>query len=150
MEHGNLRVKTPMYLIAWEHDIMNTFLGHALELGKPQFHTCKAGIKEGKSIHHHRGNPPFFLFQGLRYSCYYYYYHYDDFFIIECTLFPCFLRKMVYTIVFFCSVTSGSGDRPRKKGVPRSWCILFFFPGACSMLNHCCNKVGWPLSFWCP
>ena len=32
------------------------------------------------------------------------------------TLFPCFPRKMVYTIAFFCSVTSGSGDRPRKEG----------------------------------
>ena len=32
------------------------------------------------------------------------------------TLFPCFPRKMVYTISFFCSVTSGSGDRPRKEG----------------------------------
>ena len=34
------------------------------------------------------------------------------------TLFPCFPKKMVYTLVFFCSVTSGSGDRPRKRGVP--------------------------------
>ena len=32
------------------------------------------------------------------------------------TLFPCFPRKMAYTIAFFCSVTSGSGDRPRKEG----------------------------------
>ena len=32
------------------------------------------------------------------------------------TLFPCFPRKMVYTIAFCCSVTSGSGDRPRKEG----------------------------------
>ena len=32
------------------------------------------------------------------------------------TLFPCLPRKMVYTIAFFGSVTSGSGDRPRKEG----------------------------------
>ena len=32
------------------------------------------------------------------------------------TLFPCFPKKMVYTIAFFCSVTSGSGNRPRKEG----------------------------------
>ena len=33
-----------------------------------------------------------------------------------CTLVPYFPRKMVYTIAFFCFVTSGSGDRPRKEG----------------------------------
>ena len=32
------------------------------------------------------------------------------------TLFPCFPRKMVYAIAFFGSVTSGSGDGPRKEG----------------------------------
>ena len=32
------------------------------------------------------------------------------------TCFPCFPRKMVCTIAFFCSVTSGSGDRPKKEG----------------------------------
>ena len=32
------------------------------------------------------------------------------------TLFPCFPRQRVYTIGFFCSVTSGSGHRHRKEG----------------------------------
>ena len=32
------------------------------------------------------------------------------------TLFPCFPRKMVYTIAFCWSVTSASGDKPRKEG----------------------------------
>ena len=41
------------------------------------------------------------------------------------TLFPCFPRKMVYTIACFCSVTSGLGDRPRKEGC-HSGGILFF------------------------
>ena len=33
------------------------------------------------------------------------------------TLFPCFPRKMVYTIAFFFALwTLGSGDRPREEG----------------------------------
>ena len=42
------------------------------------------------------------------------------------TLFPCFPGKMVSIIVFLFSVTSESGDRTEKGGVPRWWCILFF------------------------
>ena len=41
------------------------------------------------------------------------------------TLFPCFPRKMGYTIFFF-SVTSRSGDRPRKEGC-HGGCIYFFY-----------------------
>ena len=71
-----------------------------------------------KSIHHHRGNPPFsfseseasMVFALLSGPMVY-------------TLFPCYPKDMVYTIALFCSVTSGSGDRPRKEmchggGVP--------------------------------
>ena len=43
------------------------------------------------------------------------------------TLFPCFPRKMAYTVVFFCSVASGSGDRPRKEGC-HSGGVYPFFP----------------------
>ena len=32
------------------------------------------------------------------------------------------VKEMVYTIVFICSVASGSGDRPREGG---AWCALF-------------------------
>ena len=42
------------------------------------------------------------------------------------TLVPGFPRKKVYTIVFFCSVTSRSGDRPRKEGCHRGGAYSFF------------------------
>ena len=41
---------------------------------------------------------------------------------------PCYYRVMVYTIVFFfCSVTSGAGDRLRKQGCRGGgvYCTLF-------------------------
>ena len=38
-------------------------------------------------------------------------------------LFP---RKMVYPIAFLCSVTSGSGDRPRKEGCHVGGVYSFF------------------------
>ena len=41
---------------------------------------------------------------------------------------PCFPRKMVYTIAFFCSVTLGLGDRPRKEGCHGGG-VYSFFPG---------------------
>ena len=44
------------------------------------------------------------------------------------TLFPGFPRKIVYTIAFFYSVTSGSGDRPRKEG-SHGGGVYSFFPG---------------------
>ena len=41
------------------------------------------------------------------------------------TLFPCFPRKVVYTIAFLlCDL--GVGRQTEKRGVPRWWCILFF------------------------
>ena len=43
------------------------------------------------------------------------------------TLFPCFPRKMVYTIAFFCSVTSGSGDRLEKEGCHGGGVYSLFF-----------------------
>ena len=46
---------------------------------------------------------------------------------MEKTLFTCFPRKKVYTIAFFCSVTSGSGDRPRKEG-SHGGGVYSFFP----------------------
>ena len=44
------------------------------------------------------------------------------------TLFHCFPRKMVYTIAIFGSVTSGSGERPRKEGCHGGG-VYSFFPG---------------------
>ena len=44
------------------------------------------------------------------------------------TLFPCFPRKRVYTIAFFCFVTSGPGDRPRNEGC-HGGAVYSFFPG---------------------
>ena len=46
------------------------------------------------------------------------------------TIFSCFPRKMVYTIAFFfSSVTSGSGDRPRKEGCHGGG-VYSFFPNS--------------------
>ena len=41
-------------------------------------------------------------------------------------LFPCFPKDAVYAIAFFCSATSGSGDRPREG---RHGGGVFLFPG---------------------
>ena len=43
------------------------------------------------------------------------------------TLFHCFPRKMVYTIVFLLC-DPGVGRQTEKRGVPRWRCILFFPP----------------------
>ena len=76
-----------------------------------------------KNIHHHRGNPPFFLFRGLRL-----YGVYPPFRTYGVYPFPLFSQEnKVYTIVFFGSVTSGSGDRPRKEGC-RGGGVYSFFP----------------------
>ena len=49
-------------------------------------------------------------------------------------LFPCFPRKMVYTIAFLlCDLRVGR--QTEKEGVPRWWCIIFFSlpePPSCS------------------
>ena len=42
------------------------------------------------------------------------------------TLFPCFPRKVVYTIAFFLLCDLGVRRQTEKRGVPRWWCILFF------------------------
>ena len=63
------------------------------------------------------------------------------------TLFPCFPRKMVYTMVhsFFCSVTSGSGNRPRKGGCHGGGMYSFFFPWNKhkfkSVVGKCCRST---------
>ena len=44
------------------------------------------------------------------------------------TLFPCFPRKIVYTIAFLlCDL--GVGRQTEKGGVPQWWCFLFFSLG---------------------
>ena len=67
--------------------------------------------REEKSIHHHRGNPPFFLVRGLRpLWC-------IPFFPDQwCIPLPLFSPGNGAYHSFFCSVTSGSGDRPREEG----------------------------------
>ena len=78
-----------------------------------------------KSIHHHRGDPPFFIFSfsgSEALSCIPFF---PDLWCIP--FFPCFPRKMVYTIAFCCSVTSGSGHRLRKEG-SRGGGVYSFFP----------------------
>ena len=64
-----------------------------------------------RMVHHHRGNPPFFLFRGLRL-----YGVYPSFRTYGVYLFPLFSQENGMHHSFFCSVTSGSGDRPRKEG----------------------------------
>ena len=76
-----------------------------------------SSCREEKSIHHHRGGPPFFLFRVWGSMVYT---------LLSgpmvYTLFPCFPRKMVYTIVFLlCDL--GVGRQTEKRGVPRWWCI---------------------------
>ena len=73
------------------------------------------------------------------------------------TLCPCFPRKMVYTIIYFCSAASGSGDRPRKEGChgggvysfsPCSfWCFPFlYFFGIFPMFSGIFPICPFPLS----
>ena len=75
---------------------------------KPQRRTP---VREEKSIHHHRGDPPFFLFLGLRL-----YGVYPSFRTYGVYPFPLFSQENGIHHSFFCTVTSGSGDRPRKEG----------------------------------
>ena len=78
--------------------------------------------REEKSIHHHRGDPPFFLFLGLRL-----YGVYPSFRTYGVYPFPFFSQENGKHHSFFCSVTSGSGDRPRKEG-SRGGGVYSFFP----------------------
>ena len=50
------------------------------------------------------------------------------------TLFPCFPRKMAYTVACFFLCDLGVGRQTEKGGVPRWWCIRFY-PGHCSELG---------------
>ena len=63
----------------------------------------------------------FFFFRGLRL-----YGVYPSFRTYGVYPFPLFSQENGIHHSLFCSVTSGSGDRLRKEGVPRWWCILFF------------------------
>ena len=75
-----------------------------------------------KSIHHHRGNPPFFCCSGSGASMVYTGCHALLSGPMVYTLVPCFPRKMVHTIASF-----ALWPRQTKKGrVPRWWRILFF------------------------
>ena len=69
--------------------------------------------REEKSIHHHRGDPSFFLFPGLRL-----YGVYPSFRTYGVYPFPLFSQENGIHHSFFCSVTLGSGDRRRKEGSP--------------------------------
>ena len=79
--------------------------------------------REEKSIHHHRGDPPFFLFRGLRL-----YGVYPSFCTCGVYPFPLFSQANGIHHSFFCSVTSGLGDRPRKEG-SHGGGVYSFFPG---------------------
>ena len=83
-------------------------------------------FREEKSIHHHRGDPPFFLFPGLRLCGVY-----PSFRTYGVYPFPLFSQENGIHHSFFCSVTSGSGDRPRKGGPAVVVYTLFspVFPG---------------------
>ena len=58
-----------------------------------------------------RGDPPFFLFSGLRLCGVY-----PSFRTCGVYPFPLFFQENGIHHSFLCSVTSGSGDRPRKEG----------------------------------
>ena len=85
--------------------------------------------REEKSIHHHRGDPPFFLFLGLRL-----YGVYPSFRTYGVYPFPLFSQANGIHHSFFCSVTSGSGDRPRKEGCHGGG-VYSFFPGISKTFN---------------
>ena len=91
-----------------------------MSLGTSQFQVKKP--REEKSIHHHRGDPPFFLFPGLR--LYGVYPSFRTYGVYPC---PLFSQENGIHHSFFYSVTSGSGDRPRKKG-SRGGGVYSFFP----------------------
>ena len=86
---------------------------------------------EEKSIHHHRVDPPFFLFPGLRlygvYPSFRTYGVYPSFRTYGVYPFPFFSQENGIHHSFFSSVTSGSGDRPRKEG-SRGGGVYSFFP----------------------
>ena len=77
--------------------------------------------REEKSIHHHRAKPPFFLYRGLRL-----YGVYPSFRTYGVYPFPLFSQENGIHHSFFCSVTSGSGDRPRKEGCHGGGVYSFF------------------------
>ena len=79
-------------------------------------------FREEKSIHHHRGDPPFFLFPGLR--RYGVYPSFRTYGVYPC---PLFSQENGIHHSFFCSVTSGSGDRRRKEG-SHGGGVYSFFP----------------------
>ena len=83
--------------------------------------------REEKSTHHHRGDPPFFLFPGLRL-----YGVYPSFRTYGVYPFPWLSQENGIHHSFFCSVTSGSGDRPRKEG-SHGGGVYSFFP----CVAHC-------------
>ena len=102
--------------------------------------------REEKSIHHHRGDPPFFLFPGLRL-----YGVYPSFRTYGVYPFPLFSQANGIHHSLFCFVTSGSGDRPRKEGCHGGG-VYSFFPcfemrtlGAIPLLRACALEVRYSL-----
>ena len=72
-------------------------------------------------MHHHRGDPPFFLFPGLRL-----YGVYPSFRTYGVCPFPLFSQENGIHHSFFLLCDLGVGRQTEKRGVPRWWCILFF------------------------
>ena len=61
---------------------------------------------------------------------------FPDLWCIQYTLFPCFPRKMAYTIaVVFLLCDLRVGRQTEKRGVPQWWCIIFF-PLTCGRLQQ--------------
>ena len=93
---------------------------HAIRFAPPPQPLPK--FREEKSIHHHRGDPPFFfcrLWGSMVYT------------LLSrpmvYTLFPCFPRKMVYTIAFFALWPRGRAT-DREKRSPTVVVYTLFFP----------------------
>ena len=80
--------------------------------------------REEKSIHHHRGDPPFFLFPSLR--LYGVYGVYPSFRTYGVYPFPLFSQEIGIHHSFLLLCDLGVGRPTEKRGVPRWWCILFF------------------------
>ena len=77
--------------------------------------------REEKSIHHHRGKPPFFSFSGS--EALWCIPFFPD---LWCMPFSLVLPGKWYTPQLFLLCDLGVGRQTEKRGVPRWWCILFF------------------------
>ena len=78
----------------------------------PLRHPTRPRTGKKKNIHNHRGNSPFFLFPGLR-PLWCIPFFLDLWWIPFSLVFP---GNGIHHSYFFCSMTSGSGDRPRQEG----------------------------------